>query len=283
MTTPVEKDASQTVGPGGSVTTDVEGNGATPTDPLETTVTTPSGGTISIREVAATASAPTGFSFVGYQVNITAPAETPANPLVLVFRLDASIVPAGQNQNTIEIRRNGALVPDCIGAGATPDPCVAARNLLPDADVEIAVRTSAASAWTFSVTTAPLTIAGLIARVDSLGLRPAETTLLKATLDVAAKSLARGNGRAAEAALAAFVIEERELARRGRLDRASSDFLTWYAQAIIRRIAPGDHRDLRRHGEDIIGSPWDALLPQPSPGTTLPVASSPGIAQRPRR
>ena len=232
----INEEVSQIVAPGSSVTTDVEGDGATATDPIETTVTTPTGGTVSIQEIAAPASAPSGFSFIGYQANITALAATSANPLVLRFRLDASIVPTGQNQNTIEIRRNGALVPDCLGAGATPDPCVAARGLLPDGDVEFTIRTSAASAWTFSVTTAPLAIAGLMTRVDSLGLGRAETTGLKMTLDTAAKLLTRGAGRGAEAVLGAFIIEVRVLAHRGRLDRASCDFLTWYAQAVIRRI-----------------------------------------------
>ncbi|MBI4610765.1 MAG: cadherin-like domain-containing protein, partial [Candidatus Rokubacteria bacterium] len=152
---------TQTVGPGQTVTTDTEADGATATDPVETSVTTPTGGTVSIVESPTTTPSPPGFSFLGEQVSITAPAATAINPLVIVFRIDASLVPAGQNQNTIAIFKNGVLVPACTGApgAASPDPCVSARALLADGDVQITVLTSSASVWNFGVRTLiPVTI-----------------------------------------------------------------------------------------------------------------------------
>jgi hypothetical protein len=129
--------ASATLTAGGTLSTDSEGDGATPADPVETSVTTPLAGPVSIAESAATAASPTAFSFLGQQVQISAPAATPANPLVLVFRLDAS-------NAVLQVFRNGVAVPDCPG-----DPCVAARSTLSDGDVQLTVRTSVASTWTF--------------------------------------------------------------------------------------------------------------------------------------
>lgn len=131
------ENASATVAAGGTLTTDSEGDGATPADPVETSVTTPVAGLVSIAESAMTAPATTAFSFLGQQVQITAPAATSADPLVIVFRLDASIA-------ALQVFRNGVAVPDCPG-----DPCVAGRATLADGDVELTVRTSAASTWTF--------------------------------------------------------------------------------------------------------------------------------------
>ena len=154
---------AQVIGGGGDqptiVMTDTEQDGATQGDPLETTLTVPAGfsGTASIGEATAILPTPAGFTLLDQQINITAPVASPANPLVIAFRFDASIVPAGQDANTLQIFRNGVLVPGClVGAGtaASPDPCVANRVLLGDGDVEITVRTSAASAWTCGFPTA---------------------------------------------------------------------------------------------------------------------------------
>jgi hypothetical protein len=144
--TPVETVSLPTVA-GGTVTTDTEGDGATASDPVETWVMTPNAGTVSITEAPAVLT-PTAFSFLGWDVTITAPRATAANPLVLVFRLDATLVPS--NPTSFQVFRNGVQVPDCTGAGAVPDPCVAGRNLLPGGDLELTVRTSAASRWTFA-------------------------------------------------------------------------------------------------------------------------------------
>ena len=147
--------ATGSVGAGGIVSTDGddEADGASPTDPVETTVTVPGPGFVTITETAITMGAPAGFTFFGQQVVISGPSGTAANPLVIIFRLDASILPPGTGPEDIEIFRNGVFVPDCTGAPgvASPDPCVASRVLQDDdGDVEITIRTSSASDWNFA-------------------------------------------------------------------------------------------------------------------------------------
>jgi hypothetical protein len=159
-----EESVSATVDAGGTASTDSEADGATPEDPVETSVTLPAGvaGSVSIAEAAVTEIEPAGFTFFGQQVNIAAPTATAAAPLVLVFRLDASIIPAGHDLS-LQVFRNGAAVATCAaGAGmaASPDPCVAARQRHADGDVEVTVRTSAASNWNFGTSdnTAPVAV-----------------------------------------------------------------------------------------------------------------------------
>jgi hypothetical protein len=139
------KDVTGALLPGDTLSTDREGDGATPASPVETAVTAPSGGSVSIAETTASF-APTAYSFLGQQVQISAPTATAALPLRIAFRLDPSL---GAYAGTLEIFRNGVFVPSCSGIGAVPDPCVSSRTTLADGDVEIVVLTSAASAWTF--------------------------------------------------------------------------------------------------------------------------------------
>lgn len=140
------KDVSANLPAGGTLSTDREGDGATPASPVETAVTTPIGGTVTIIETAASL-APTAFTFLGQQVHINAPASTPVFPLRLAFRLESTLL--GANAAILQVFRNGVQVPACTGAGATPDPCVTSRTTLPDGDVQLVVLTSAASTWTF--------------------------------------------------------------------------------------------------------------------------------------
>jgi hypothetical protein len=141
------KDVTGTLLPGGTLSTDREGDGATPASPVETAVTAPSGGAVSIAQTTASF-VPTAFTFLGQQVQISAPTATAALPLRIAFRLDFSL---GTDPGTLEIFRNGIALPTCSGAnaGATPDPCISSRITLPDGDVELVVLTSAASTWTF--------------------------------------------------------------------------------------------------------------------------------------
>lgn len=135
-----------------TTTTSDRGDGATASDPTTTSLYTPTGGTVSIEETASiTQQAPSGFQFVGEQVNIEAPSSTDVTPLGITFRLDASLVPPGDDENTLQVFRNGVLVADCSGPDgiASPDPCVARRSLLADGDVELEVLSSHASAWNF--------------------------------------------------------------------------------------------------------------------------------------
>jgi hypothetical protein len=127
---------------------------------VETTVTSPNAGTVTIEE-AVGGTVPSGFTLLGQQVAITAPAATADAPLVIVFELDASVIPESLNQYSIEVLRDGVAVAPCTGAAGTaqPDPCVSARVLQGDSDVEITVLTSSASDWNFAVR-APQSLAG---------------------------------------------------------------------------------------------------------------------------
>ncbi len=144
--------ASGDPGPDGTIAT---GNGeATPDDPTTTAVTTPTGGTVSISE-APGGTPPTGYGFVGQAVTITAPAGTAADPIRIVFRLDASAIPTGYDASTIELFRNGVLVPECDSPGsaqAVPTPCVDDRSTLADGDIQITALTVQASLWNLAVT-----------------------------------------------------------------------------------------------------------------------------------
>jgi hypothetical protein len=139
------KDVSAALQAGGTISTDREGDGATAASPVETTVTTPVAGTVTILQRQASFPA-TAFTFLGQQVNIVAPLATPAFPLRLTFRIEGTL---GVNAASVQVFRNGTQVPPCTGAGAIPDPCVTSRTTLSDGDVEIVVLTSAASTWSF--------------------------------------------------------------------------------------------------------------------------------------
>ena len=149
---PTGESVSQAASAGGTVTTDAEGDGATPGDPLETWVTTPNAGTLTLTE-GPTSTSTTGYSFLGQQVQITAPAGTATSPLVLRFHIDASQFQPGQTPANLVILRNGAPVQACTGpvGQAVPDPCVSSRVTLGDGDGQITVLTSVASLWNFAV------------------------------------------------------------------------------------------------------------------------------------
>jgi cysteine-rich repeat protein len=144
----VEETNSQSVGAGGTVST-----GTTPTeaDPLETSVTTPNAGTVTIFE-SSPGSAPAGFEFRGQASVITAPdATTSDNPLELIFRIDASQIRAGETEQTVQVFRSGVLVGPCLGAPGTavPEPCVGERTLLPGGDILLRVFATHTSPWSF--------------------------------------------------------------------------------------------------------------------------------------
>jgi hypothetical protein len=152
------------------LTTD-SGTGATPSEPTQVSIVSPSVGTLSIDRGTASLPVVAGYQLLNQVVHITAPAATPGDPLVFTFVLDSTVV-AGVPLAQLEVFRNGQLVGDCsAGAGttATPDPCVEPRTLLAGGDVRVTVRTSAASSWTFGAST---NLFGL--RILNAGLTPAK-------------------------------------------------------------------------------------------------------------
>jgi VCBS repeat-containing protein len=132
-------------------------NGAEPTasDPIASWVTTPLAGNVSIEESPSITETPldSAYTFFGQQVDISVPgSSTSDNPYKLEFALDSSLIPSGENADTIQLFRNGARLPDCTGAEGTaePDPCVWSRTQLgSNGDVKITAYTSNASSWNF--------------------------------------------------------------------------------------------------------------------------------------
>jgi Carboxypeptidase regulatory-like domain len=140
---------AEQAGAGETVTTDTGGTGATETDPVQAAVTTPSAGLVTIapEETVPPEELPPDIMEDGF--SISAPDATPENPLVLVFRVDASEIPTGQDYTNVLVFKNWVEVPACTGpAGqAVPDPCVSNRAPLGDGDAEVTVLSSTASVW----------------------------------------------------------------------------------------------------------------------------------------
>jgi hypothetical protein len=144
--------SSGTSSPGGTVTSDSEADGATPADQIETSVTSPAAGQVTIQEDVFTQSLPNGYEVLNLQVVITAPPATATDPLMLVFRIDAEALPAGYVLASLSVFRDGVVIADCTGApSAIPDPCLSSRVVLGDGDVELTVLTSVASTWNFAL------------------------------------------------------------------------------------------------------------------------------------
>jgi len=146
----VSKNITETAAPGGTVTSDYEGDGATAANPIEASVTTPTGGPVSIVVVqSSSVSSPTnGYTFFDRQLSITAPTETANDPLTLSFMIDSSVVPAGESAATLQITRNGTVVPECTDqTTAAPNPCIFSRQTLSGGDLLIKIHSTTASAW----------------------------------------------------------------------------------------------------------------------------------------
>ncbi len=147
-------EVSETAPPGGTVST---GGDATPAAPLQSSVTVPDDGEsreVSITQGISDASVQPSFALLEQQLDVSVePAGTVAEPLVLAFELDASVLAAaGIGIADVVVYRNGDPVADCTNPGGTsaePDPCVASRTTQADGDGLVIVRTSAASRWNF--------------------------------------------------------------------------------------------------------------------------------------
>lgn len=149
------------------VTDDVEAGETVSTSPAETqpstdnpvitSVTAPVAGMVMVEEVdTATQTPPTGFSFIGQQVNITAPdADSASDPLIFTFLLDPALV---NNVADLVIFKDGVQVAACddpdAAPNAAPDPCVASIVDTGTA-IEATVWTTTASAWNFGTVPEP--------------------------------------------------------------------------------------------------------------------------------
>lgn len=95
-----------------------------------------------------------GYELLGSAYEIVAPDATPADPLVIEFRVPAEGVVAEE----LVVMRNGAEVAPCSAPEiAEPDPC--AEEPVPDGtDLVIRVRTSRASVWHVAVPATTMTL-----------------------------------------------------------------------------------------------------------------------------
>ncbi|QQS20043.1 PxKF domain-containing protein [Candidatus Saccharibacteria bacterium] len=146
----VSKNITENATPGGTVTSDYENDGATSANPIEASVTTPTGGPVSIVIVQSDdINSPTNsYTFFDRQLNITAPTETVESPLTLSFTIDSSVVPSGESASTLQITRNGTVVSECTDqTTATPNPCVFSRQTLGGGDILVQIHSTTASAW----------------------------------------------------------------------------------------------------------------------------------------
>jgi ABC-type oligopeptide transport system substrate-binding subunit len=173
--------ADTSVAPGGSVITGTE---ASPAAPLQTGVTTPTGGSVSIQQGVTTATT-SGYTLLSQQLVISAPpTNDPTNPLRLTFSLDASVL-NGADPSTVDVFRDGAVIPACDDQSGTasPDPCVLSRTVLSGGDVQITVLSSHASTWNFALLPASAYAAAVIDRVGHLGLANGTAQSLLAKLN----------------------------------------------------------------------------------------------------
>jgi cysteine-rich repeat protein len=166
------------VGAGGSLTTDF-GGGATEAFPLQTTVTSPDGGAITIAQTSGGDSPVSGYAVLGQQIAITAPAGSVAAPLQIDLMVDASLRPAGSAASDLVVVRNGVAVPACTGPSgqAVPDPCVRDRQTSGSGDVTLAVLTSQASTWTVLIPAHDSVV--LPVKPVKVTVRPGRTTVVK--------------------------------------------------------------------------------------------------------
>jgi ABC-type oligopeptide transport system substrate-binding subunit len=136
--------------------------------PLQTTVTTPTGGSVSIQQGVTTATT-SGYTLLAQQLVISAPpASDAAHPLVLTFTLDNSL---GADPSTLHVFHDGAVVPPCDDQSGTalPATCALPATLVGD-DVQITVLTTTASTWNFALLTSSGYTAATTARIGQLGL-----------------------------------------------------------------------------------------------------------------
>ncbi len=139
-----------TVPPGGTVTTDATGEGATSSHPVTTAVAVPAGGQVTIREDSKpSADPPNGFSLLGYEIEVTAPAATVDDPLRITFVLDRTVLD-GADPDSVTVLRDGDRAGNCADSRAVPDPCVAGRRNLEGGDLALTVLAAHASKWNFA-------------------------------------------------------------------------------------------------------------------------------------
>jgi hypothetical protein len=140
-------------------------------DPIQTRVTAPAAGSVTIVETGTTTTPPSGYAVADQEVEINAPSASVDDPLMLRFRVHASTLQAlGLTPATVQVLRDGVPVADCTNSGtrrAEPDACVFERVAESGGDSTVGVYSSHASRWTFA-RKLPVTPPGLAITTTSI-------------------------------------------------------------------------------------------------------------------
>jgi hypothetical protein len=124
-----------------------DGFGASADEPVGVAVTTPNPGTVTIAWSGPSDHPPSGFSLLGRAFDVTAPPATAGDPLVLRFRVHASLLASMVDPAQLAVLRDGEPAGECPGAAvADPDPCIRSRALDGDGWL-LTVLTSQSSVW----------------------------------------------------------------------------------------------------------------------------------------
>jgi hypothetical protein len=140
-----------------SLTTD-PGTGATPADPIQVSVSSPTAQPILIQTGSTTNPPVPGYQLLDQLVHIETPPAQPGSYLTLEFVLDGSVLAQfGASAGNISVFRNGVELkphPGCTGQTPTL-PCISGpETVVPGTnpgDVKITVFTNSASIWSFGL------------------------------------------------------------------------------------------------------------------------------------
>jgi hypothetical protein len=113
----------QSVAADTSVSSHPSSGGVSASEPVHASVTSPKGGLVLLTARAITAlDPPSGFTFVGHQIEVVSPSGTAAAPIKISFEISTSLF---EGDGEADVFRDGVLVPLCTGAAgvAAPDPC----------------------------------------------------------------------------------------------------------------------------------------------------------------
>jgi hypothetical protein len=145
---------TQSTSGGGSVTTDPGGVGPSPAVPVQTSLSLPADApatTVAVTSSPTAGTAPTGFAFFGDQIVVDSGGvtTTAADPFVVTFNVDASLV-GGVAPSDLQVFRDGVPITPCTDpSAAIPDPCIVSQTARADGGVDITVRTIHFSTWNF--------------------------------------------------------------------------------------------------------------------------------------
>lgn len=137
--------ASGDLAAGETLTTDPDASGPTVNDPFTTSVSIPGGGvagSVSIGEYPISGGV-AGYELFGQRVDISAPSQSPGNPLQITFSVLESVAGPGPH----DILRNGTPIPACEGPGADPTPACLTPVFDAGDYLVFVVRSEAASTW----------------------------------------------------------------------------------------------------------------------------------------